>query len=126
MIALDASVLIGHFGRGDTHAEQAFEILDTEEDLIAHPMTLAEVLVHPAREGHEVAVAHQLETMGVERLVSDTEEPLELARIRIRTGLRLPDACVLLAGMRSNASVATFDDRLARAARELGLAVLGV
>ena len=37
----------------------------------------------------------------------------------------MPDACVALAAKRDNARIATFDRRLAEAARSLGVAVVG-
>jgi predicted nucleic acid-binding protein len=48
-----------------------------------------------------------------------------LAELRVRTGLKLPDCCVLDVALQHRAAVATFDDRLARVARDLGLDVVG-
>jgi predicted nucleic acid-binding protein len=46
-----------------------------------------------------------------------------LAALRAGTGLKLPDCCVLQAAEQAHAGIATFDDRLAAAARELGVDV---
>ncbi len=46
-----------------------------------------------------------------------------LAIVRISTTLRLPDSCVLLAAEQTHGTVVTFNDRLADAAGERGLAV---
>lgn len=55
MIVLDASVLIAHFDATDSHHDRAGELLlraaDQEQPLAASPITLAEVLVGPARTG---------------------------------------------------------------------------
>ncbi len=121
MIVLDASVLIAHFGVGDPHAEAALAILDTEEELALHPLTLAEVLVHPARTGRLDQVLDALARLGVEVLAMGRSDAVELARLRASTGLRLPDCCVLLGALGQGAGVATFDDRLRRVADALGL-----
>jgi predicted nucleic acid-binding protein len=56
-------------------------------------------------------------------LLPDAAE--RLARLRAGTGLKLSDCCVLLAAQQSSAeAVATFDDRLAAAARKFTFDVL--
>ncbi|WOF21525.1 PIN domain-containing protein [Microbacterium betulae] len=125
MIVLDASVMIAHMVGGDAHAERAFEILDTEDELMLHPMTAAESLVGPVRVGREAEALAVLTRLGVERHVPADDEPVELARLRAETGLRLPGCCVLAAALVEGASLATFDTRLARAARERGVDVIG-
>jgi rRNA-processing protein FCF1 len=51
---------------------------------------------------------------------------VQLARLRARTALKLPDRCVLLAAQTAAAQVvATFDVRLAQAARDRDLRALG-
>lgn len=53
VIVVDASVLIAHFDAGDAHHERAETLLlaVADEPLAASPLTLAEVLVGPARAG---------------------------------------------------------------------------
>lgn len=121
MIVLDASVLIAHFGAGDPHAADALEILDTEEELAIHPLTLAEVLVRPAGQGRAAAVREQIALLGVDVLDFSADHALLLAELRASTGLRMPDCCVLLAAMTTSSSVATFDRRLADVAAQLGI-----
>lgn len=121
MIVLDASVLIAHFSPHDAHSERALEILDTEEDVAMHHLTMAEVLAGPARNGTEQEVALAIPRLGIEALEVEPDEPLRTARIRASTGLRMPDACVLSAALRLGSALATFDGRLARAARASGV-----
>jgi predicted nucleic acid-binding protein len=52
------------------------------------------------------------------------DEPLRLANLRATTGLRLPDCCALDTALSNGAMVATFDQALAGAARQLNVAVL--
>ena len=125
MIVLDASVLIAHLDATDNHHERAGVILRdaVEEPLGASPITLAEVLVGPARAGEvdrATALLHELDVTSL-RLLDDA--PARLAVLRADTGLKLPDCCVLLAAEQTRGAVATFDDRLANAATERGLAV---
>lgn len=125
MIVLDASVLIAHLDATDSHHERAGVLLRdaADEALGASPITLAEVLVGPARAGEVdrgTALLHELDVASV-RLLDDA--PARLAVLRAGTGLKLPDCCVLLAAEQTHGTVATFDDRLANAATERGLAI---
>jgi rRNA-processing protein FCF1 len=47
-----------------------------------------------------------------------------LARLRVNTGLKLPDCCVLLTAMDRRATLASFDERLLAAAISRGIPVL--
>jgi len=125
MIVLDACVLIAHLEAGHVHAAIAANILDTEEELAIHPLTLAELLVGAVRSGQENTVRQALGRIGIIVWHPDDEQPTRLARLRADTGLKLPDCCVLDTAQVQGAAVATFDDALGRAARHLGLAVLG-
>jgi predicted nucleic acid-binding protein len=125
VIVLDASVLIAHLDASDAHHERAGALLldVAHESLGASPLSLAEVLVGPARAGQldrATAVLHQLEVTSV-RL--DEDAPARLAVLRAGTSLKLPDCWVLLAAEQVRGAVATFDDRLAAAARERGFVV---
>ena len=53
MIVVDASVLIAHFEATDAHHTRATTLLldATSDELVASPLSLAEVLVGPARAG---------------------------------------------------------------------------
>ncbi len=117
MIVLDASVVIAHLSTRDPHHARSFGLLDTEDELALHPVTLAETLVLPARERREDVVLAALRRLGVVRLASDAGEPQAVARLRADTGLGLPDCYVLHAAERLGAVLATFDERLAAVAR---------
>lgn len=126
MIVLDASVLIGHLDAADAHHDRAGVLLAAAgaEPFAASPITLAEVLVGPARSGHLDRVVVALSQLGVVGVPLDDQSPLRLAVLRAGTGLRMPDCCVLLAAEQTRGVVATFDGALAAAAGDLGLAVL--
>lgn len=126
MIVIDAGVLIAHLSVGDVHQDAAFEILDTEEDLLIHPLTLAEALVHPARQGAELAVLAKIDSLGLLRREETVDEPVHIARVRAASTLKLPDCAVLVTAETFGATLATFDRRLADIARGRGVAVVGV
>ena len=122
MIVLDASVLISHLIE-DVQSTRALDIIDTEEELAIHPITLAECLVGPVRVNREAEAIRTIEALGIERLRISTEQPLALAKLRASTSLKLPDCCVLAAAIETGATLATFDATLAKAASEHGVAV---
>ena len=126
MIALDASILIAHLSAQDAHHDAATRLLSdmAGERLIAHGLTLAEVLVGGARIGRDEQMLADLRAAGVQDADRPGDEPLRLARLRARTGLKLPDCCALDAALRHAASLATFDQALATAARRLEVGVL--
>ena len=55
---------------------------------------------------------------------SDTGQARYLAELRVETGLKMPDVCVLDTALSNDADLATFDTPLATAARALGITVL--
>jgi predicted nucleic acid-binding protein len=125
VIILDASVLIAHFESADAHHERATQLLvdAADESLGASPLTLAEVLVGPARTGKLDAAQVAIRDLDIASIALTDDAPARLATLRASTRLRLPDCCVLLAAETAGAQVATFDDRLASSAADLGLTV---
>ena len=123
MIVLDASVLIAHLDAVDSHHERADRLLAASgsEELGASVVTLAEVLVGPARKGVVERALAALEQLAVAAVPVARETAVRLALVRAESGLKLPDCCVLLAAEESGAAVATFDGRLAGAATSRGL-----
>ena len=123
MIVLDASVLIAHLDATDSHHERADRLLAASgnEELAASVVTMAEVLVGPSRTGTVDRALAALAQLAVTPVPIERATPVRLALLRAETGLILPDCCVLLAAEESGAAVATFDDRLAGAARSRGI-----
>lgn len=126
MIVLDAGVLIAHLSVDDAHQDAAFAILDTEEELLIHPLSLAEALVHPARMGTELVDLAKIDSLGLQRREETVDEAVHIARLRAASSLKLPDCAVLVTAEAFGATLATFDRRLADVARERGVTVVGV
>lgn len=125
MIVLDASVLIAHLDAADAHHERATTLLTeaADEPLGISPLTLAEVLVGPARAGKLPAAESAIDDLEVIAVPFTDNAATRLAELRATTGLRMPDCCVLLAAESTQAQLATFDERLAASAVKLGLTV---
>lgn len=123
MIVVDASVLIAHLDENDALHDRALDALlaTAEQTLGCSPITLAEVLVGPARTG-QIEVARQaIAELAIAEIPLAGDAAARLASLRADTNLKLPDCCVLLAALVAGAeAVLTFDDRLMREATRLG------
>jgi predicted nucleic acid-binding protein len=127
VIVFDASVLIAYLDGDDAQHEIAEKLLarEVDDEFAANSLTLAEVLVAPARQGRLDQVQTALHDLDVRELPFPAVSAVQLARLRADTGLKMPDCCVLLAAEAGGARVASFDDRLARAAGARNLPTLG-
>lgn len=125
MIVLDANVLIAHLSLADAHHHRADTLLRTlaVDEFAVSPLTKAEILVGPARSGLVAHTEATLRELGVRVIWLGSSAPARLATLRATTALKLPDCCVLLAAEQEGAAIATFDQRLATVARDLGLVV---
>ena len=124
MIVVDGSVLIAHLDESDALHERAGDALLEAADrpLGCSPITLAEVLVGPARRDRLDAARAAVSELGVAVIPFGDDASTRLAELRAGSGLKLPDCCVLLAAHDAGAeAVLTFDDALAREVDRLGL-----
>lgn len=126
MINLDASVSIAHFSALLPHPEQATKLLRSavRQELTVHPLTLAEILLGVVRDEHAEQMLVEVESLGIRTLRPDPDEPLQLATLRVRTSLKLPDCCSLTGAMQQSASLVTFNQRLAAEARRPSVPVV--
>jgi predicted nucleic acid-binding protein len=127
VIVLDASVLIAHLDESDSFHEAATGLLEStaDQELAASAVTVAEVLVAPARHGQLDRAVDLLGQLQVRTLPLSENTPRHLAALRSEAGLKLPDCCVLLAASEAQgAALASFDNRLRSVARSRGLKVL--
>ena len=126
MIVLDASVLIGFIFDQDAHHAAAVTLLRDEAGNAfgVSPVTLAEALVAPTRLGRVAAAERMLLEIGVTEIPLPRDAALQLAKLRVESGLKMPDCCVLLAAITSNGAVATFDSRLKSVATSRDIRVL--
>jgi predicted nucleic acid-binding protein len=123
VIVLDASVLIAHFDSNDaSHARAAAALLEVaDHQLGASAITIAEVLVGPARAGKLGVARVALRELEVDEIPVPAGAAERLAELRAGTDLKLPDCCVLYAAEQVRADgILTFDDRLAKRSRDRG------
>ena len=125
MIVLDASVLIGHFEPADAHHTDATALLNAHvaESFSASVITLAEVYAGAARAGQADRLHQLLARLQIESLDLPAAAALRLGELRATTKLKMPDCCVLYTAEQHSAAIATFDDRLAARASDLGLSI---
>ncbi len=124
MIVLDASVVIAYGRTTDAHHNRSATLLTTTTDEFAiHALTMTECLVGPTRLGRERDLLKFFRVLGVRRIDLDADAPVRLARLRVSTGLKLPDCCVLDSAIRHGADLATFDAGLSAAAKAHGVTI---
>lgn len=125
MIVLDASVLIGYLDAADAHHDRAKALLirEIDDDFAVNLLTLAEILVAPTRTGRRDKILGILSELAVETLTFPEGSAVTLAQLRAETLLKMPDCCVLLSALDQQARLASFDDRLIKAAQARGVDV---
>jgi predicted nucleic acid-binding protein len=125
VIVLDASVLIGHFEPADAHHTDASALLKANvvESFAASVITLAQVYAGAARAGQADRLHQLLAQLQIESLDLPAAAALRLGELRATTKLKMPDCCVLYTAEQHRAAIATFDDRLAARASDLGLSI---
>jgi predicted nucleic acid-binding protein len=129
-VVLDADVLIGALDAGDGHHAEArslFEVWNERGDArLISAVNLSEVLVAPAASPKRLAVAREaIAALGVGAHRPSEAIAIDAARLRGRHPISLPDAYCLATARQTRSAVASFDDRLLRAARdERGITVV--
>jgi predicted nucleic acid-binding protein len=125
VIVLDASVLIAFLDAGNVHHDSARDVIALPDAFGVHTLTLAETLVGGVRADRFDEMATAIAAVGIQELDRLPAEPRTLARLRVETGLKLPDCCVLALAEGHAARLATYDRRLAGVARQRGCDVVG-
>lgn len=125
MIVLDASVLIAHFESADRHHTAATDLLATHasDQFASSVVTLAEVYVGATRAGQADHLDRLLARLDVESLDLPADSARRLGELRATTHLKMPDCCILYTAEHHGAAIATFDEKLADRAIELGLSI---
>ena len=127
-VVLDADVLIGALDASDPHHAQARACFTAwhrrSETVLVSVVNLSEVLVAPAAEAERLRRARAaIAALGVAIHRPTEAIGVEAARLRGAHAISLPDAYCLAAAKHLDASVASFDQKVARAARDEGVDV---
>jgi len=128
VIVADANVVIAASSPDHVHHRQAVRLVTDhgQDGIVLHSLTLAEVLVGPARAGAQAAARSVLDAAGFRLSPTGDPTPEDLALVRAATSLKMPDACVLATAMHLETGLATFDKRLSREATARGVPVHGL
>ncbi|MFV2143287.1 MULTISPECIES: type II toxin-antitoxin system VapC family toxin [Isoptericola] len=128
MIVADANVVIAAAQPDHVHHSGARRIVREHglEHIAMHSLTLAELLVGPARVGAHASVRAKLAEAGFALSPQGDPAPEALAVVRAETSLKMPAACVLALAEHLDVALATFDQRLAREAGARGRHVYGL
>lgn len=124
---LDADVLIGALDSRDAHHDRARRLLtgwrQQQDAVTISVVNLSEVLIAPAAAPGRLATAREaIAALGIEVHRPNETIGVEAARLRQRHPVSLPDAYCLATAKHTKASLASFDQKVLRAAREEGLA----
>jgi predicted nucleic acid-binding protein len=122
---LDTDVIIAVLDRADAHHRQAARaieaMLDREEILLVSTINYAEALVRPAEDQATLrAAVDAIGALGIKPVAPGAAVARDAARFRA-LNVSLADGFAMATAQARSATVASFDRRVRRAARELGL-----
>jgi predicted nucleic acid-binding protein len=129
-VALDADVLIGALDASDDHHSEARALFvewhERDDARLISVVNLTEVLVAPAADRGLLRVARRAtRALGVGVHRPGEGIGVEAARLRRTHPISLPDAYCLATAAGTGSSVASFDQRILRAAAAEGIPVVG-
>ena len=127
-VVLDADILIGALDGSDPHHAQARRLFvgwERRKDVrLISVVNLSEVLVAPARERRRLRAAREaIAALGVAIHPPGEAVGVEAARLRSAHPISLPDAYCLATARYADGSVASFDEKVLRAAEREGIAL---
>ena len=129
-VVLDADVLIGALDGNDPHHSRARTLFRTwqrqDATRLVSVVNLTEALVAPAADRQRLLAAREaIATLGV--TIHQPTEAVGVAAARLRGAhpISLPDAYCLATARYANAQVASFDEKVLRAAELEGIATTG-
>ena len=128
MIILDATFLIAFLDEHDPHHRDSKDLIEANfvEGFAVSAVTLAEVLVHPAKAGKEDRALSSIRRLGVKTIGVEPDGGMSIAHLRANHAIRMPDALVLHYALSTGSRIATFDRGLKTAAHEAGLGTVEV
>jgi predicted nucleic acid-binding protein len=127
-LLLDADVLIGALDRNDPHHHRARTLFtawrDNQDAYAVSVVNLTEVLIAPSAEVSKLAAARQaITTLGVTVHQPNEAIGVEAARLRQRHPISLPDAYCLATAKQTGSALASFDEKVLKAAKREGVKV---
>ncbi len=128
-LLLDADVLIGALDEHDAHHARAralFTHWHHDQDAVAiSAVNLTEVLIAPSTHAAQLTAAlRAIGALGVTPHQPTEAIAIEAARLRQRHPVSLPDAYCLATAKHTGSTIASFDQKILKAAQHEGVAVL--
>jgi predicted nucleic acid-binding protein len=128
-VVLDADVVIGALDGSDphhTHARRLFRGWQKQETArLISVVNLTEVLIAPAADRNRLRTAREaIAALGVQVHRPGEAVGVEAARLRSTHPISLPDAYCLTTARYADAAVASFDEKVVRAAEREGIALI--
>lgn len=125
-LLLDADVVIGALDSSDHHHGRARKLLagarERKDSLSISAVNLTEVLIAPAADAARLATAREaIAAFGIATHQPSEAVAVDAARFRARHPISLPDAFLLAAAKHTGAALASFDQKVTRAAGREGL-----
>ena len=129
-VVLDADVVIGALDGNDPHHTRARTLFRgwerQEADRLLSVVNLGEVLVAPAADRRLLLAAREaIAALGIAVHQPGEAVGVDAARLRGAHPISLPDAYCLATARSTNAAVASFDEKVLRAAEREGLTLVG-
>lgn len=129
-VILDADVLIGALDGSDPHHSHARALFtawqERDESRLMSVVNLSEVLVGPAADREGLRAARQaIVALGVAVHRPGEAIGVDAARLRRDHPISLPDAYCLATARHTGSALASFDQRVQRAARAERIALAG-
>jgi predicted nucleic acid-binding protein len=127
-LVLDADILIGALDANDPHHTRArthFRRWQKQEATrLVSVVNLTEVLIAPAADRRRLRAAREaIAALGVQVHQAGEALGVEAARLRSTHPISLPDAYCLATARHADAAVASFDEKILRAAEREGIAL---
>jgi predicted nucleic acid-binding protein len=128
-VVLDADVVIGALDGNDphhAHARRLFLAWEKQDtDRLISVVNLTEALVAPAANRHRLRAAREaVAALGVAIHQPGEAAGVDAARLRAAHPISLPDAYCLATARYADAAIASFDEKILRAAEREGLAIV--
>lgn len=128
-VVLDADVVIGALDANDPHHTRARTLFRgwqrQDAARLLSVVTLTEVLVAPAADRNRLRAAREaLAALGVAIHQPGEAVGVEAARLRSAHPISLPDAYCLATARYGDTAVASFDEKVLRAAEREGIALI--
>lgn len=129
-VVLDADVLIGALDGSDPHHAQARALFtrwqERDDTRLISVVNLSDVLVAPAADRQRLRAAREaIAVLGVAIHQPGEVIGVEAARLRGSHPISLPGAYCLATAHHTGGALASFDEKILRAARAEGIALAG-